>query len=159
MKAASVVSAASTPGGAATSPSPPVVTCRKMKPAVDRSLWCRSCAMNLKKRCGGLHATYNGGPDVIAPLRAPAAAASDAAKRLYGEVSHAVAGRKKGRYSPSASGKAWLDDDGGGGVTPPGLVTPASTPGHEEKWVQCEGCKAWRQLPGDEDLAALPDLW
>ena len=33
---------------------PPVVTCRKLRPKVPHALWCRSCAMNLKKRCGGL---------------------------------------------------------------------------------------------------------
>ena len=40
-------------GAAAT----PVVTCRKMRPKVSPDLWCRSCAMNLKKRCGGLLAS------------------------------------------------------------------------------------------------------
>jgi len=32
----------------------PVITCRKMKPSVPSILWCRSCTLNLKKRCEGL---------------------------------------------------------------------------------------------------------
>jgi len=40
----------------------PVVTCRKMRPKVSPDLWCRSCAMNLKKRCGGLLASPEAPP-------------------------------------------------------------------------------------------------
>lgn len=31
-----------------------VITCKKLKPTIHPSLWCRSCTLNLKKRCTGV---------------------------------------------------------------------------------------------------------
>ena len=129
---------------------PPVVTCRKMKPKVDPGLWCRSCSMNLKKRCGGLRgpasADGGGGPPAKRPPPPRAGArAPDAHKRGHPEGQGQGAPKK--RAAVPARGRS--DDEDADDLEH----------GAEEQWVQCEDCETWRKLPAHLSLENLPDAW
>lgn len=81
-----------------------LITCRKLKPKVDQKHWCRSCDLNLKKRCGGLQLPPGAPPRPEQYGPSPAAAASKKKKKKKGNAeSSGKLGTDEKRFS--ADGK------------------------------------------------------
>ena len=133
-------------------------------------MWCRSCTLGLKKRCGGLQSSdVEEETEKLDEQCDEAASTSTPMNHEPTMIPNEIIGARrklKGRQLEAGttcenSGSPHLSENSAASATI-GVALALESPPltcTEAKWVQCSGCTKWRLLPDHVSLNDLPDDW